>query len=131
MQVLRNISEQHGMSSLLGVKAQILRNEKCRDSSWPQEAYFLCKAHQEMPQHLSPQLQEFIQQMRSQCEKALKLPSKSKERQESIRSTSVHDGLLHSYWYLFSINVSIEKSILLKRILTGRNSTALMARVTR
>ena len=42
---------------------------------------------------------EFVQQIKAQCEKAIKLPSKGKERAESIRTIAVEeDGTLHSYW---------------------------------
>ena len=39
-----------------------------------------------------------LQHLKTQCEKALKLPKKSKERDESLKSIEAGDGMLHSYW---------------------------------
>lgn len=57
--------------------------------------------------NISPRLLLFIQHLKAQCEKALKLPKKGKEREESLKSIGVADGMLHSYWYVFSDSSSL------------------------
>ena len=48
---------------------------------------------------ISPRLLQFIQLLKSHCERAIKFSSKSKDREKLVRTISVADGALHSYWY--------------------------------
>ncbi|KAL8734971.1 MAG: hypothetical protein Q9181_002994 [Wetmoreana brouardii] len=47
---------------------------------------------------ISPRVHRLIQNLKRQCEKALKLPKKGKERDAAIEQITIQDDFLHSYW---------------------------------
>ena len=49
---------------------------------------------------ISPRFLQFGQHLKVSCEKALKLPTKGKAREESLHSISIVDGMLCSHWYV-------------------------------
>ena len=49
---------------------------------------------------ISPRFLQFVQKMKADCEKAMKLPQKSKERDALSHTIDVNDDMLHAYWYV-------------------------------